>query len=585
MRKKKNALGYTYLAPALISILLVTCLPIIYTVILSFTNYNMYHLTDYTFVGLENYLTVFSGSIKNVFFPVLGWTICFALLSTAGSYAMGLILAILLNNPHMKESKIYRAVLIVPWALPSTIAILAWQGLLNEQYGGINNLLHTIGIAWNVPWLTNPFWARVGLIIVNVWLGFPYMMNVCLGGLQAISGEYYEAAKMDGASKFQCFKSITLPMVTKLSIPLVISSFAANFNNFGNIYMITQGGPARVDNQFAGYTDILASTTYKMTTWSNRYELSATFSVLIFIIVGTFTLINMRLSGSFKEVDYMKNKKKISASEQRTLWGSRVVIWITMIVVLFPVIWIVMSSFSAGDSFFLSSLFPEKFSIEHYVELFRETDFGIWVFNSLKFCFIVAIIQLVLTSLAAYAFARLRFVGRKYGLMALLILQVFPNSMAVAGYYILIYKFGLVDNSFALILVLAGGSAYNIWLLKSYIDGLPVELDEAAMVDGANEFQVFYKIIIPLAMPQLAVIFLFSFIATYSEYVITSIFLQTPGKMTLALGLQSFISDQFAAHWTLFAAAAVISSLPIMIIFMCLQRFIQNGLVAGGVKG
>ena len=172
----------------------------------------------------------------------------------------------------------------------------------------------------------------------------------------------------------------------------------------------------------------------------------------------------------------MKNKKKISASEQRTLWGSRVVIWITMIVVLFPVIWIVMSSFSAGDSFFLSSLFPEKFSIEHYVELFRETDFGIWVFNSLKFCFIVAIIQLVLTSLAAYAFARLRFVGRKYGLMALLILQVFPNSMAVAGYYILIYKFGLVDNSFALILVLAGGSAYNIWLLKSHIDGLPVEL-------------------------------------------------------------------------------------------------------------
>ena len=143
----------------------------------------------------------------------------------------------------------------------------------------------------------------------------------------------------------------------------------------------------------------------------------------------------------------------------------------------------------------------------------------------------------------------------------------------------------LLYTGMIIILVLAGGSAYNIWLLKSYIDGLPVELDEAAMVDGANEFQVFYKIIIPLAMPQLAVIFLFSFIATYSEYVITSIFLQTPGKMTLALGLQSFISDQFAAHWTLFAAAAVISSLPIMIIFMCLQRFIQNGLVAGGVKG
>jgi arabinogalactan oligomer/maltooligosaccharide transport system permease protein len=303
MRKKKNLKAYIYLAPALISILLVTGLPIIYTVVLSFTNYNMYHLNDFSFIGWENYITVLTGSIKNVFFPVLGWTVCFAVFSTVGSYAVGLILAILLNNPRMKESKIYKAILIVPWALPSTIAILAWQGLLNEQYGGINNMLHAIGIATNIPWLSNPFWARLGIIMVNVWLGFPYMMNVCLGGLQAISTEYYEAAKMDGASKFQCFKSITFPMVTKLSIPLVISSFASNFNNFGNIYMITQGGPARVDNQFAGYTDILASTTYKMTTWSNRYELSATFSVLIFIIVGTFTLINMQLSGAFKEVD------------------------------------------------------------------------------------------------------------------------------------------------------------------------------------------------------------------------------------------------------------------------------------------
>ena len=281
----------------------------------------------------------------------------------------------------------------------------------------------------------------------------------------------------------------------------------------------------------------------------------------------------------------MLGREKMNGSEMRALWGSRIVIWITIILVLFPVVWIVMSSFSAGDSFFLSSLFPEKFSVEHYVTLFRETDFTVWVWNSLKFCVIVATIQLVITSLAAYAFARLRFIGRKYGLMSLLVLQVFPNSMAVAGYYILIYRFGLVDSSLALIFVLAGGSAYNIWLLKSYIDGLPVELDEAAMVDGANQFQVFYKIIIPLAMPQLAVIFLFSFIATYSEYVITSIFLQTPGKMTLALGLQSFISDQFAAHWTLFSAAAVISSLPIMIVFMCLQRFIQSGLVAGVVKG
>lgn len=302
-KKKKNLKAYPFLLPALISIFIVTCIPIVYTIIISFTNYNLYHIEEFNFVGINNYIEVLGGSIRNVFFQVLTWTIIFATLSTLGAYCIGMFLAILLNNPNMRESKIYRSILIIPWALPATIAILAWQGLLNEEYGGLNNLLHTLGISKSIPWMTNPFWARFGIILVNLWLGFPYMLNVCLGSLQSISPTYYEAAKIDGASKWQCFRAITLPLVTKVSIPLVVATFASNFNNFGNIYMITEGGPARLESQFAGYTDILASTTYKMTTWSNRYDLAATFSVFVFIIVGVLTLINMNLSGSFKEVD------------------------------------------------------------------------------------------------------------------------------------------------------------------------------------------------------------------------------------------------------------------------------------------
>lgn len=142
-----------------------------------------------------------------------------------------------------------------------------------------------------------------------------------------------------------------------------------------------------------------------------------------------------------------------------------------------------------------------------------------------------------------------------------------------------------MDNFLVLILILAGGSAYNIWLMKSYIDGLPRELDEAAFVDGAGHWTVFTKIILPLALPMLVVIFLFSFIGTYSEFMISSIVLQSPENYTLALGLQTFINNQFSAHWTLFSAASVLSSLPIMIIFMLLQKYIQSGLAAGAVKG
>lgn len=302
MKKVKNNLtAYGFLSPALISILILTLLPVLYTVFISFTNYNMYHLDNYDFVGWKNYETLLKGTIKNAFFSVLGWTICFAALSTLLAYMVGIGLAVLLNNPLMKEYKIYRAILIIPWALPATIAILSWQGLLNEQYGGINQLLAFFGMTEGIPWMTDVFWARTGIILVNIWLGFPFMMSVCLGGLQSIPPTYYEVANVEGSSKWYAFRRITLPLTFKVSVPLIVASFAANFNNFGNIYLITQGGPAKVNSQFAGSTDILASMVYKLTAWSNRYDLSATLSIVIFLIIGVLTLVNLRLSGAFKE--------------------------------------------------------------------------------------------------------------------------------------------------------------------------------------------------------------------------------------------------------------------------------------------
>jgi arabinogalactan oligomer/maltooligosaccharide transport system permease protein len=266
------------------------------------------------------------------------------------------------------------------------------------------------------------------------------------------------------------------------------------------------------------------------------------------------------------------------------LWLSRLVIWIAIAFALFPALLIVSASFSEGQSFFSAALFPKAISFENYRNLISTTHFPQWVRNSLFLCSCVAVIQLFLTGTAAYAFSRMRFPGRKNGLLTLLVLQVFPSGMAIAGYYVLIYQFGLSDNFWVLIWVLAGGSAYNIWLLKSYIDTIPKELDEAMFVSGAGHFIIFTRIILPLSSPQLAVIFVFSFIAAYSEYVISSIFLNNPANHTLVLGLQTFITNQFATNWTMFAAASVLSSLPIMVMFLLIQRFIQKGLAVVGMK-
>ena len=303
-RLKDTIKAMPYLLPALISIIIFTIIPIVYTVVIAFTDYTMYSQGHIKFVGFANFIEVLTGPFKEIFLPVFGWNIIFAVVSTAGTFFLGLIVAMAVNNPNIKEKSVYRAILIIPWALPATVAILSWQGLLNGSYGAINNLLLNLHLISNpISWLTDPTWARVALIIVNIWLGFPYMMNVCLGALGAIPDSYYEAADVDGASKWLQFRKITLPSLAQISYPLLISSFAFNFNNFGSAFLITKGGPPRMSTQFAGYTDILASVNYKLSTQFGRFEIASAISIIIFLILGTISYYQMKLSGQFEEVE------------------------------------------------------------------------------------------------------------------------------------------------------------------------------------------------------------------------------------------------------------------------------------------
>lgn len=301
---KETIKAMPYLLPALISILIFTIFPIIYTVYIAFTDYTIFTNGSPHFVGFKNFIEVFTGPFKEVFFPVLAWNVIFALLSTGLTFLLGLVVAMAVNNPNMKERGIYRAILIIPWALPATVAVLSWQGLLNGSYGAINNLLiHLHFISKPIEWLTDPIMARISIIMVNVWLGFPYMMNVCLGALGAIPDSYYEAADVDGASKFLQFRKITLPSLAQTAYPLLISSFAFNFNNFGSAFLITEGGPPRIATQFAGYTDILASVNYKLSTQFGRFDIASTISIILFLVLATMSYYQMKMSGQFEEVE------------------------------------------------------------------------------------------------------------------------------------------------------------------------------------------------------------------------------------------------------------------------------------------
>jgi len=299
--KQAKWVPFAYLSPALLTITIFSLVPVIYTIYLSFTNFNLNHFEQFDYVGFQNYKDILFGEFFEIFLPVFVWTFVYAACATGFSYVVGLILALLLNNPDMKESKIYRGILIIPWALPAAIAILAWQGLYNDSFGQINMLLAKIGID-KIPWLTDPLMAKIAIIITTIWLGYGFMMSTCLGALQAIPKELYESAEMDGAGRWKKFRFVTFPGLMSSTLPLLISSFAFNFNNFGAAFLITNGGPPG-ESQFAGHTDILVSSAYNMTLTLNRYDLASALSLIIFLVVGTLSFINMKATRAFEEVD------------------------------------------------------------------------------------------------------------------------------------------------------------------------------------------------------------------------------------------------------------------------------------------
>jgi ABC-type maltose transport system permease subunit len=267
---------------------------------------------------------------------------------------------------------------------------------------------------------------------------------------------------------------------------------------------------------------------------------------------------------------------------------------------VFPVLWIISASFSSSQSLSTQTLIPPRISFVNYQRLFGldpnykfgDLVFQKWIFNSVKIATITTLLSLAITTMAAYAFSRMRFAGRVTILKGILLIQVFPNLLAIVAIYVLIFQFGEIipalglNTHAGLIMVYLGGSmGINIWLMKGFLDTIPRAIDESGMVDGASHFQIFYQLLLPLLRPILVVIGILSFIGVYGDFILAKILLNDVDKYTLMVGLQIFTAGQFDQKWGVFAAGALLGALPIMIIYLALQDQIMGGLTAGAVKG
>jgi len=275
------------------------------------------------------------------------------------------------------------------------------------------------------------------------------------------------------------------------------------------------------------------------------------------------------------------------------LWRHLVAIAIVLFS-LFPLYLVIISSFNPSGSLNFTSFVPREFSLTNYSLLFTDPriPYLIWMKNSLIIAAAVAILSVVIGAASAFAFSRLRFKGKISGLKLLLLVQMFPAILAISAVYVIMERvqsfapeLGLGTRPGLLLVYLGGAMGVNIWLLKGFVDSIPAELDEAAKVDGASPMQIYWLIFIPLATPVLAVVALLSFIGTFNEFILARLFLVDMSERTIAVGLQSFIGGQYSQNWGPFAAGSIIASVPIVIIFLSLQKYIINGLTAGSVKG
>ncbi|WP_096187705.1 carbohydrate ABC transporter permease [Evansella halocellulosilytica] len=295
---------YFLIGPGVFLVIFAIILPLGFMLSLAFVNYHLRNsppanLLDW--VGIENFIMLATSPMwQATFFNVLSWTIVWTIVATTLQIALGLFLAILVNDKRIKFKKSLRTLFILPWAVPGFVSILIFAAMFNDGFGAVNRQIFEPLFNVSIPWMTDVMWSRVAIISIQVWLGFPFVFALFTGVLQSISDDWYEAATVDGASRWQKFKSITFPHVMYATAPLMIMQYTANFNNFNIIYLFNEGGPA-VRGQNAGGTDILISWVYNLTFSQQNYSMAAAISKVIGLMIAIFAFFQFRRTRTFKE--------------------------------------------------------------------------------------------------------------------------------------------------------------------------------------------------------------------------------------------------------------------------------------------
>jgi multiple sugar transport system permease protein len=617
------AVALPFVAPLVTIMIGLIMWPFVNAVYLSLTTRNLRR--QEVFVGLANYERLFNdadylGAVHN--------TIVFTVASIVLKLIVGMTIALVLNS-RIPYRSILTGLMMLPWIVPEVVTAMAWRSIYDPIFGGLNPILQGLGVIdRRVGWLSEPQLALPSVIAVNIWKGIPFYTLLILAGLKAIDRELYEAAEVDGADTFEKFRHITLPGLKYVLAVTLLLSTISTFNSFGIVYLMTGGGPG-------GATRLYSILAYEKAIVGLRFGPGAAvaFSMapVLAIFIAMLARFMLRDQNAVRPSSEGRLSQGFGALSQLGSLALDVVLWPLAVVsrglgmlasaltgarsgqarlrrrgqaqagmamrvvvlvpfllfVMFPFYWIIITAFKSELQITqrTSIFWPEPWTLEQMRSLLFDTGYPTWFSNTVIVAVISTVISVAISALAGYALARLDFRGRSWLTTALLVTYLLPGSLMFIPLYRILSTLGLIDSLQALILTYPTFlMPFATWVMLGYYRSIPVDLEEASMIDGASRLGAFLRITLPLARPALLSVMLFSFTNAWNEFLFAFVFITREQLFTLPVGLQQLVFGDIYP-WGQLMGASLMMAIPVVIIYTLAQKYMVEGLTAGSVKG
>ncbi|MBX3050297.1 MAG: ABC transporter permease subunit [Caldilineaceae bacterium] len=621
--------AYIFVLPTILLLGGLIAYPFLKALYLSFTN--TISLETGPFVGLANYTSIWA---DRVFRQSVSNTVVYTLSSVFFKFWLGLLAAILLNRLK-RFREILTALVLLPWIVPSIVIAITWRNLLDPIYGGVNQFLLQFGlIDKGFPWLGDYSTALPSVIMVNIWQGIPFFTIMMLAGLSSIDAELYEAARIDGASAWRLFLHVTLPGLRYVIIVATLLSTIWTFNGFTDVFLLTNGGPAGATRVYSILAFEYAVQAFRI---GRGVAVAMTMAPFLGIIIfflgqymspggqieeksmaekeGTGALLGTLISWPFRRVaqfflalfwlvnnavetlleSLVRGMRRTTSQSKRAYRPGRgtgifagVVLTLILLFELIPFYWVLITAFKTTVQYttFTSVFWPEPWSLEQFKILFGPTRaFILWYQNTIVVALVSTVVSVVVASLGAYGLTRLRWRGANFFSSIVLIAYLMPPVLMFIPIYQIFSALHLTNNLVGLMIAYPTFSLpFATWLMMGYYASIPQELEEAALIDGCNHFEAWYRIVLPLAAPALMAASLFSITGAWKEFIFAYVFLSKERLLTLSVGLAKMIVGDILP-WGQLMAAALLMAIPVVILYSVGQRFMVAGLTAGAVKG